>query len=106
MQLVGLPVQSVLHMYRSQDNQPMGGVSARPLSSDVVAPSMFANIHTIENHFVLISVLSFTHTEEKKIRQHRVGLLQSWLILKNSLLQLHVHVRNVRMYGLYFEFKF
>ena len=28
----GEPLQSVLHMYRSHDSQPMGGVAAIPLS--------------------------------------------------------------------------
>ena len=32
MQESGDPLQSVLHMYRSHDNHPIGGVVARPLS--------------------------------------------------------------------------
>ena len=45
MQLSGSLSQSVLHRNRSHDNQPIGGVRAKPLSNDCTIHHVIGNIN-------------------------------------------------------------
>ena len=53
-QLSGSFLQSVLHLNRSHDNHPIGGVSAKPLSSACTVRYMQVNASSRNFHFIFL----------------------------------------------------